>query len=59
MGIDSISGDWDSVNASLENLYWLVMNKNVSKGDELIDHLVRLTQFHLMGVICSIKENSY
>ena len=51
MEIDSISGDWDSVNASLENLYWLVMNKNVSRGDELIDHLVRLTQFHLMGVM--------
>ena len=51
MEVDSISGDWDSVNASLENLYWLVMNKNVSRGDELIDHLVRLTQFHLMGVM--------
>ena len=50
MEIDSRAGDWDSVNASLQNLYWLVMNKNVSRGDELIDHLMRLTEFHLKGV---------
>ena len=51
MEIDSLAGDWDSVNASLENLYWLVMNKNVSRGDELIGHLMRLTEFHLIGVM--------
>ena len=51
MEIDSRIGDWDSVNASLENLYWLVMNKNVSRGDELINHLMRLTEFHLKGVM--------
>ena len=56
MEIDSRAGDWDSVNASLENLYWLVMNKNVSRGDELIDHLMRLTEFHLMGVMDDSEE---
>ena len=56
MEIDSRAGDWDSVNASLENLYWLVMNKNVSRGDELIDHLMRLTEFHLAGVMDDSEE---
>ena len=56
MEIDSRVGDWDSVNASLENLYWLVMNKNVSRGDELIDNLMRLTEFHLMGVMDDREE---
>ena len=50
MEIDSRFDDWDSVNTSLDNLYWLVMNKNVGSGDELIEHLARLTEFHLRGV---------
>ena len=56
MEIDSHFDDWESVNPSLENLYWLVMNKNLGSGDELIEHLARLTEFHLRGVLGDKEE---
>ena len=56
MQIDASSGNWDLVNVSLDNLYWLVMNKKVSKGDDLIENLVLLTEFHLIGVLYDKPE---
>ena len=50
MDIDARGGDWESVNGSMEYLYWLLVEKNVGEGEVLIDNLIRLSEFHLRGV---------
>jgi len=51
MEIDERAGDWETVNESLEYLYWLLIEKNVSEGEALINSLIRLSEFHLRGVV--------
>lgn len=51
MEIDARAGDWETVNESMEYLYWLLMGKNVSEGEALINSLIRLSEFHLQGVV--------
>ena len=51
MGIDERAGDWETVNESMDYLYWLLIEKNVSEGEALINSLIRLTEFHLRGVV--------
>jgi len=51
MDIDARAGDWETVNGSIEYLYWLLMEKNVSEGEALIDNLIQLSEFHLRGVL--------
>ena len=51
MEIDERAGDWDTVNESMDYLYWLLIEKNVSQGEALINSLIRLSEFHLRGVV--------
>ena len=51
MEIDERAGDWETVNESMDYLYWLLIEKNVSEGEALINSLIRLTEFHLRGVV--------
>ena len=51
MDADARSGDWETVNDSMDYLYWLLLGKIVSEGGELVDNLIRLSEFHLRGVI--------
>jgi len=51
MDIDTRGGDWEAVNGSIDYLSWLLVGKNVSEGEALIDNLIRLSEFHLRGVV--------
>ena len=51
MEIDALAGDWETLNGSIEYLRWLLLGKTVSAGESLINSLVRLSEFHLKGVI--------
>lgn len=50
MDVDARAGDWDAVNASLDYLYWLLVEKDVSEGEALTGFLSQLSEFHLRGV---------
>ena len=50
MDIAVLMGDWETVNASISYLEWLLIEKNVTEGDVLIQYLVKLSEFHLKGV---------
>lgn len=51
METDERAGDWETVNESIDYLYWLLIEKNVSEGEALINSLIRLSEFHLRGVV--------
>ena len=51
MEIDERAGDWKTVNESMDYLYWLLIDKSVSEGESLIKSLIRLSEFHLRGVL--------
>lgn len=51
MHIDARAGEWETVNESIDYLHWLLVVKNVSEGEALIDNLIRLSEFHLRGVV--------
>lgn len=51
METDERAGDWETINESLDYLYWLLIEKNVSEGEALINSLIRLSEFHLRGVV--------
>ena len=50
MDMAALMGDWETVNASISYLEWLLIEKNVTEGDDLIQYLVKLSEFHLRGV---------
>lgn len=56
MDIDAHAGDWKTVNESIDYVYWLLMGKNVSEGEELIDNLIWLSEFHLRGVVSDAAD---
>jgi len=56
MDIDARAGDWKTVNESMDYLYWLLMGKNVSEGEALVDNLIRLSEFHLRGVVSDAAD---
>ncbi|PCI74172.1 MAG: hypothetical protein COB20_15430, partial [SAR86 cluster bacterium] len=51
MEVDARAGDWETVNESMDYLYWLLIGKNVSEGEALVNSLIRLSEFHLRGVV--------
>ena len=51
MDIDERAGDWETINESMEYLYWLLIEKSVSEGEALINSLIQLSEFHLRGVV--------
>ena len=56
MEIDERAGDWETVNESMDYLYWLLIEKNVSQGEALINSLTRLSEFHLRGVVSDTAD---
>ena len=50
MDLAAFTGDWETVNASISYLEWLLIEKSVANGDDLIQYLVQLSEFHLRGV---------
>lgn len=48
--VQTRAGNWAAVNQSLGYLYWLVREKQALGGDALVDSLIRLAGYHLMGV---------
>lgn len=47
---DSATGDWSRVNQSMNHLSWLLLDKQVSDGEPLIEYLIQLSEHHLLSV---------
>ena len=50
------TGDWETVNSTISYLEWLLIEKNVTEADALIQHLTRLSELHLKGVKEDVLE---
>lgn len=43
-------GDWDAVNSALDYVHWLLTEKQVSSETEIVEQMIRLSEFHLLSV---------
>lgn len=43
-------GDWDAVNTALDYMHWLLIDKQVSSDAEIVEQMIRLSEFHLLSV---------
>lgn len=53
---DARRGNWEDANATLEHLYWLYINEYRGIDDRVIQHLVRLGNYHLEAVALDTPE---
>ncbi len=49
-------GNWDSINTTLDHVNWLLTDKMVSNQGQLVEQLIRLSEFHLLGVAGDAQE---
>ena len=47
---------WDSVNQSLSHLDWLLTQKKAVSESTVVDYLIRLSEYHLLGVAGDAPE---
>jgi hypothetical protein len=48
--------DWDSVNHSLNHLDWLLTQKKAVSESTVVDYLIHLSEYHLLGVAGDATE---
>ncbi len=56
MEVDVRAGQWREINESLHYVHWLLMEKQISQGEELVDSLLKLSEIHLHGVAGDIES---
>jgi len=49
-------GNWAVVNESLDYLYWLLLEKRAVSEETIVDNLIRLSEFHLLGVADDVES---
>lgn len=47
---DTTASGWSRANQSMNHLSWLLLDKQVSDGEPLIEYLIQLSEYHLLGV---------
>ncbi len=54
---DARRGDWESVNESIDHVYWLLTEKSGGYGGELIEYLAQLSEVHLQAIAGDVAAN--
>lgn len=53
---DAFVGNWVAVDQSLDYLFWLLLETQAGAEESIIDNLIRLSEFHLLGVAGDVLQ---